>query len=372
MKKMISLFLCCVVLLGILAGCGTGDSPDQNTTATPETQTSVPADTTVPEVTEEAEVIPTQSPEEEAVMKILMIGQSHAQDSVWFLQSVLQAEMPDKEFLVVDVYQPLNISQHIANIKADAEVYDYIEFRNGTMTKTENFRISIALKKEQWDLIIFNEATWPQTQEYEHTDGDFAFLKNYIKENAFPGYKLAYNATWAQPVSRELYTGDNRADVPDGFRSKYELWFGGDRTRHFAQICKLIETYEETDPDFDFVFHSGTAIQYASETHGVPEADVERKYDLYRDYTHLSDFGRLIVAYQIYAQIFGLEELTEVNVDVIPAEMRATFREKPLGDIEITEAHKAAIIASVNYALKNPNKAPEQTARPTPVLEPLY
>ena len=371
MKKMISLFLCCVALLGILAGCGTGDSPDQNTTATPETQASVPADTAVPEATEEAEVIPTQSPEEEAVMKILMIGQSHAQDAVWFLQTVLQAEMPDREFLVVDVYQPLNISQHIANIKADAEVYDYIEFRDGGFNKIENFRISIALKKEQWDLIIFNEATWPQTHEHEHTDGDFAFLKNYIKENAAPGYKLAYNATWAQPISKELYVGANRADVPDGFRNKYEMWFGGDRTRHFAQICKLIETYEETDPDFDFVFHSGTAIQYASETHGVPEADVERKYDLYRDYTHLSDFGRLIVAYQIYAQIFGLEELTEVNVDVIPAEMRATFREKPLGDIEITEEHKAAIIASVNYALKNPNKAPTDTIRDTAVLEPL-
>ena len=363
MKKIITVLLCFAMLAGTFVGCTATDDTLATTTAAPET-------TAVPETTEE--VIPTQSPEEEAVMKILMIGQSHAQDAVWFLQTVLQAEMPDREFLVVDVYQPLNISQHIANIKADADVYDYIEFRDGGFNKIENFRISIALKKEQWDLIIFNEATWPQTQEHEHTDGDFTFLKNYIKENAAPGYKLAYNATWAQPVAAELYKGANRADAPAGFRNKYEMWFGGDRTRHFAQICKLIETYEETDPDFDFVFHSGTAIQYASETHGVPEADVERKYDLYRDYTHLSDFGRLIVAYQIYAQIFGLEELTEVNVDVIPADMRATFREKPLGDIEITEEHKAAIIASVNYALKNPNKAPEQFARDSAILEPLY
>ena len=364
MKKTLTMLLVVVCLLGLMSGC-TAENPEQTTTTSaPETTASVP-DTT-------AEPNPTQSPEEEAVMKILMIGQSHAQDSVWFLQTVLQAEMPDKEFLVVDVYQPLNISQHITNIQADAEVYDYIEFRNGTKKKTENFRISVALKKEQWDLIIFNEATWPQTQEHEHTDGDFAFLKNYIAENAYPGYKLAYNATWAQPISAELYIGANRANAPDGFRDKYLMWFDGDRTKHFAQICKLIETYEETDPDFDYVFHSGTAIQYASETHGVPEADVERKYDLYRDYTHLSDFGRLIVAYQIYAQIFGLEELTEVNVDVIPAEMRATSREKPLGDIEITEEHKAAIIASVNYALKHPNEAPEQTARPTPILENLY
>lgn len=98
---------------------------------------------------------------------------------------------------------------------------------------------------------------------------------------------------------------------------------------------------------------------------------MEREYDLYRDYTHLSDFGRLIVAYQIYAQLFGLEELTQVNVNLIEDHMRATSREKAFGDLEITEAHKAAIIASVNYALKNPNQAPAQTARTQAVLEPL-
>ena len=350
MRKFAVMFLCAVLVLLGLTGC-----------QTPNTHTA--------EVKEET--APTQSPEEAAVFKVLMIGQSHAQDSVWLLYDVLKAEMPDREFLVVDVYQPLSIAEHIANIRSDAAVYDYCENRNGQVVTKEGYRISVALKQEQWDLIIFNEATWPQTVESEHTDGDFAFMKNYIKENAAPGYKLAYNATWAQPVSAGVY-GEGRADAPDSFRNNYMNKFGGDRTRHFARICELIEKYEETDPDFDYVFHSGTAIQYASETHGVPEADPERKYDLYRDYTHLSDFGRLIVAYQIYAQAFGLEELTEVNVDVIPAHMRATFRERPLGDIEITQMHKEAIIASVNYALKHPNEAPEQVARETAILEPLY
>lgn len=346
MKKLFSAFMSAVMLL-TLSGCGA----------------AAPKET--------ASTMPTHSPEEAAVFKVLMIGQSHAQDSVWFLYDVLKAEMPDRDFLVVDVYQPLNIAQHIENIKMDAPVYDYIVFKDGTANKIENYRMSVALKQEKWDLIIFNEATWPQIQESEHTDGDMEFLKNYIEENAAPGYQLAYNATWAQPVAAELYTGANRATPPSGFRNKYEMLFGGDRTKHFAKICTLIEKYEEQDPDFSYVFHSGTAIQYASETHGVPEADTARQYDLYRDYTHLSDFGRLIVAYQIYAQIFGLTELKEVNVNRIPSHMRATVREQSLGDIEITQMHKDAIIASVNYALSNPNKAPEQQARDTAILEPL-
>ena len=347
MKRIFVLLLCGVLAFGLFAGCN----------AQPK---------------ETAPTEPTQSPEEAAVFKVLMIGQSHAQDSVWFLCDVLKAEMPDKEFLVADIYQPLTINQHIANIKKDEAVYDYIVFGNGSFNKIENYRISVALKQEQWDLIIFNEATWPQTEEFEHTDGDMEFLKNYIKENAAPGYKLAYNATWAQPISAAFYTDPSRAEPPDGFYGNYKTRFGGDRRKHFARICELIEKYEEQDPDFDYVFHSGTAIQYASETHGVPEADPERKYDLYRDYTHLSDFGRLIVAYQIYAQIYGLTELKAVNVNMIPANMRATFREKPLGDIQITDAHKEAIIAPVNYALQNPNKAPEQVTRQEPILEPIY
>lgn len=343
-------FLCSLLCLSTLAGfCGCGHSAEPETTG---------------------QTVPTQSPEEAAVFKVLMIGQSHAQDSIWFLCDVLKAEMPDKEFLVADIYQPIAMNEHVQNIKNDAPVYDYIVFRGGTAEKIEGYRMSVALRQEQWDLVIFNEATWPQIQESNHTDGDIQFLTDFIRENVSPGCKLAYNATWSHPVSNVVY-GEGRADAPDGFRSKYEQLFGGDKLKHFAQVCHVIKTYVETDPDYDFVFHSGTAIQYAAETYGVPDGDPERKYELYRDYTHLSDFGRLLVAYQIYAQIYGLTELTEVNVDRIPADMRATFREKPLGDIEITQEYKDAIIASVNYALAHPNEAPPQEARETAILEPI-
>ena len=347
MKKLIALILCCVMTLSLLVGCGE--------------QTPAPTETTG---------APTQSPEEAAVFKVLMIGQSHAQDAIWFLYRVMKAEMPDREFVVANIYQPIDMNDHVQNIKNDAAVYDYTVFSDGEANKIENYRMSIALKQEQWDLVIFNEATWPQIQDTNHTDGDIQFVTDYIRQNVPPTCQLAYNATWSHPVSKIVY-GEGRADAPDGFRTKYEQLFGGNKVKHFEQVCYVIKTYVETDPDYDFVFHSGTAIQYAAETHGVPDGDPERKYEVYRDYTHLSDFGRLIVAYQIYAQIFGLEELTEVNVDLIPANLRATFREKPLGDIEITQEYKDAIIASVNFALKHPNEAPPQTARETPILEPL-
>lgn len=309
-------------------------------------------------------------PQDDDVMKILMIGQSHAQDTIWMLYDVLKAEMPDQDFLVVDVYRSVPLDDHVANIKNQAAVYDYYQNTNGAMEHTPNTTITEALVRENWDVIMFNEATWPQTREESYKNGNFEFMINHIREYTQTGFRLAYNATWAQPVSAELYKPERR-QPPADFRNNFTAYFEGNRLSHFAKICQNMETFIETNEEFDLVFYSGTAIQYASETHGVPEGDPARIYDLYRDYTHLSDFGRLLVGYQLYAQIYGLEELTQVNVDLIPQHMRATDREKAFGDIQITSAHKEAIIASVNYALKNPHKAPPQTARPTPILEPL-
>ena len=309
-------------------------------------------------------------PDEDNIMKILMIGQSHAQDTVWMLYDVLKAEMPDQEFLVMDVYRSTNLDEHVQNIKNRAPLYDCYENSSGKVVHTPNVTITDMIMRENWDLIVFNEAAWNQTQEEQYHDGDFEFMIDHIRQYAAPGYKLGYNATWAQPVTKLLYAADRRP-APASFRSQFTQYFGGDRLAHFAQISKMMETYIEPNEAFDFVFHSGTAIQYASEVHGVPEAALDRNYELYRDYTHLSDFGRLMVAYQWYAQIYGVEQLTEVNVNLIPSAMRATSREQAYGDILITDAHKAAIIASVNYALQNPNKAPTDTIRDSAILEPL-
>lgn len=347
MKRILCLLTAILMLLGL---CACGNTAGTNN---PDTEPAV-----------------TQSPEEAAVFKILMIGQSHAQDSVWLLYDVLKAHMPDQEFLVVDVYQSISISEHVENIKNNAAVYDYCANNSGKVEITSNYTIKAALKQEQWDLIMFNEATWPQIEDDSFTNGDIQWLTDYIRETAAPGFKLAYNATWAQPITAEVYAL-NRRQQPDGFRDRIVNRFNGDRLANFDRICEVITKYVETDEDYDFVFHSGTAIQYASETAGVPEGDPMRVMDLYRDYTHLSDYGRLIVAYLIYAQIYGLEEITEVKVDVIPTHMRATEWEKPFGDLEITEEHKQKLMDSVNYALKNPNVAPPQTARPSATLEPL-
>ena len=305
-------------------------------------------------------------------VKILMIGQSHAQDASWLVYEALKAQMPDREFLVADTYKSTNLAEHVQNIKNEVAGYTYYEFtESGKYTETTKTTINAAVVKHDWDLIVFNEATWPQViGEHEYTDGDFDYFTNYIKEHATPGYKFAYNATWAQPIAAGLYdTTAGRRETTATFRETFTKNFGGNRLTHFKIISKRMKDFVEVDPDYDLVIHSGTAIQYASETLGVAECDPTWTYELYRDYTHLGDFGRLLVAYQWYAQIFGLEKLETVEVETIAENMRVPgARDK--GDITVTDEMKNAIIASVNYALKHPNEAPPQM-RETPILEPL-
>lgn len=74
----------------------------------------------------------------------------------------------------------------------------------------------------------------------------------------------------------------------------------------------------------------------------------------------------------LIGQSLGLEKLEDVKVDVIGKNLRATSREQKFGDLEITQEHKDALIASVNFALANPNQVPEQTARPAAILEPEF
>ena len=101
MKRIACLLLSLLLMLSMFTACG------GNTATTPETTT---APTTEP-------TIPTQSPEEEEVFKILMIGQSHAQDASWMIADVIAAEMPGQKVLVADIYQPIHLDQHIKNIK---------------------------------------------------------------------------------------------------------------------------------------------------------------------------------------------------------------------------------------------------------------
>ena len=303
----------------------------------------------------------TQSPEEEKVMRILNISNSHGADSVKLLPMVLQAEMPDQEFFVAELYASYALTEHVEAAKEDAKDYVYYTNGDGTWNRVEGVSISMALQDQHWDVIMFNESSRHLGLEKYMSKGLIDWFRSYILDNLDYEPTLLYNMTWSNPTDERFHDpSSDRQKPPETFRKSYTVNYGFNYITHYNMLVEMTKKYLVGHEGFDKIIYNAKPVQYAQVICGVPQWDDAQKMDLYRDYTHLSDFARLMVAYNWYAQMFDVKELTAVNIDVIPKDQRATYRQQNLGDLEITQEHKQIILESVNETLKDPFTIPEK------------
>ena len=308
--------------------------------------------------------------EEEETMKILSIGQSHSQDSIWLVQEVLQTEMPEGKFLIAECLKSVTMVEHLSNAKSDAPVYDYYVNTSGEWVLTkEDCAIRSALLDQKWDIVIINESSRYLGLEATMSKGYVSDMAKWVRSLVGDEPKLLYNWTWTTPISQTFYDPNFDPQPSTSFWSNYERDYNANRETHYNMMLEMLEKYVEPIEEIDGILYSATPIQYATEVLKIPEAEPTTDdptdlpysladYSMYRDYIHLSDYGRLFIAYMWYAQIYGLEEITEVNVDVIEAHLRQ-WRWVSQGDVTLTQQMKDWIIESVNYALKNPKTMPE-------------
>lgn len=345
-KRILSLFVAALLLVStaLLTGCQTGSAAD----TAQATEPSGPPDRSGFTLTPD----PNQSPEEQEVIKILSIGNSHSQDSAWLLAEVLRTEMPEQKFVVAELYFPGAMTEHLSNAYNNEPVYDYQLNIDGTWQTTAESTIAYGLRGQYWDVIVINESS-------RHIG-----LENILKQNLIQqfidyiytqiNYKpyLMYNWTWSQPTDQTFYGLDFDPQPPANFWNTFTGHYEASRVTHYNMMRDMVIKYVEPNPDFDLVLYSATPIQYATEVLGVPQTD------LYRDYTHLSDYGRLYSAYLWYAQLFNLEKIDAVNLDKVNANLR-NRRFVQFGDLELTQEMKEQLVQSVNYALQNPLQMPE-------------
>lgn len=335
MQKIKRVLALCLALF-LLAGCQINQQPPKTTT--------------------EPQNI--QSAEEEKVLKILNIGNSHGQDSVWLLPMVLKAELPDQEFLVGELYQAYALTEHIESAKNTANDYVYYTSTGDAWNRSEGVSIKMALADQRWDIIMFNESSRHLGLESKMSQGMVDWFRSFILDSLDYEPTLLYNMTWASPTDERFYTDTTRQKAPATFRNTYTSHYGFDHVNHYNKLVELTKKYLVNHEGFDKIIYNAKTVQYAGEVLGVPQYDSEQKMDLYRDYTHISDFARLMVAYNWYCQMFDIDQLTEVKIDVIPKNLRATYRQQNLGDEAITDAHKAIIMESINETLKDPFTIP--------------
>ena len=325
LKRRIAWALTTLLILGLLGGCGSAE---------PETTT---------------EPKETQSAEEAKVMKILTLGSSSSVDACHMLNLVAASEGVEQELVVGTLYYSgCKLSQHVQFLTENSNVYQlYLSSSatpNSPPTIMDSVNMQMALRQDCWDIVILQGASGETMEDSAFTNGNIETIKNYVNEQKLnPEMVFAYHAIGVSSTDKDLIA--TYPYSPNGYdtsAAKYDY----DRTRMYAERVDRLARFVETDEDYKYRIYSITTVENAITSY-LGQKGIKR------DYTHLTDIGRLAAAYSVYCELYGIEELTEIKVDTIPKAFLKSTENKSM-DLVVTDAEKAVIMEAVNNTIKNP------------------
>ena len=326
---------------------------------------------------------------EAGMLKVLVLGNSHGLDATNLLAEVFYQEREagnhDRDVLIAALYYGgCKVSQHHTFLKNNQQEYTYHKnyaTKSGEAWVVKDATCLDALQDEQWDIILMQQMNTNAGKESDYKASDWKFVADYLLEHQDQKPILGFHMTWANPDDYELFLNDDAPyniryistySDPTSWRTNHEKLFNlGDGKYEmnvmYDEIMRLTQKYIVDSTDWlgqdyfedAYIMNSATPIQYLQNVLGREQLHV------YRDYTHVSDYGRLTVAYQWYAQLLGLEEITEVNTDVIPKSLKHKNSKYPTatdanGDYVVDDDMKADLLEAVNWALKNPWNLPTE------------
>lgn len=288
-----------------------------------------------------------QTPDEQKILRVLAIGNSHTVDATNLLYKVFQAEMPEQEVMVANMYYSgCSVESHVKFAQNNEPVYVYYTNTNDSWSQKKETTLAEALHDQVWDVIILHEMNNSAGAESSYTGSKKRNLQkhiDYVKANSLNGEPtLLWNFSWANPVSQTLWD----KGFPGDWVNNYLKDYNHDYDYMLSQMIANNKKYVMATGAFADVIPSGLAIAYARNEMGQTDEA------LYRDYTHVSDFGRLITAYTWFATITGKTEIEDVDIDVIPKYSRVEEC-WPEGDMTVTDEMKDVVVESANYAIAN-------------------
>lgn len=332
---------------------------------------------------------------EDRVLKVLVIGNSHGLDSTNLLYEVFKAEGLPEEYEHVTlgaIYTGgCSVSTHAKNALGDL-TYDYWvkndgSKMDGSWTKTEDPTMREVLEDEDWDIVLLQEMNTSSARSEYFKNDNIETVFEFVVDTLGYEPEFMWNMIWANPEIPESYVnylyknGDDGSggDVGSGaegddnnvtdeekeakkrawnFQTQspgaIELWgknyvklWENNRQVMYNNIVSNVHNYVVGKPvhniGMDDVMPNATAIQYAIEWMGMHEQD------MYRDYTHVSDLGRLTVAYLWYAKLTGKTSIEAPKYTLVSQVLENT--RQPLGYARDWSAYSNVIQESVNFAL---------------------
>jgi len=361
MKRLLAMLLVLVLSVGLFAGCQKETQPTQ-----PAGQAQTPSEEQLPPV------------EDDGVMKILLIGHSLGTDASFMFPDVCKNEGMENLIFGRLYHSGCRMVQHVDYLRDNAAQYSYDEYdiskddcwkrayadgswqelvpgtatdiyiEDGTVAQTMQFGI----QRHDWDIIIMQCASYEGANvkdSYYTTNGHELDLTGYTQElmdyvlandiEPRTAPKFAWNLIWSKPADRNVWTDANKTMM--------DRHFNGDEYLLYTEMMRVFQAEMLPAFDFAYVLPSGTAMQNLKSTS-------LKNTDIYRDYGHATDYGRLAAAYSWYCTMFGknIEDCTipAMNYKVVLDKFARQYQK----DWELTEAQRAIFIECVGNAVKKP------------------
>ena len=249
-------------------------------------------------------------------IKILCIGNSFSIDTMKRAPEVAPAL--GIELVVGNLFIPgCPISRHYNNIANDLPAYTYYHNDCGEWTETPEYKISDAIRSDDWDVIsIQHGSSGGQSYIRPECYDDFPALVQTVKSLAPKHTKIVFNITWPAEVYH------HHRDLRTHTGSQLSL---------MNNIIRITKELVATNPDIYCTIPTGLAIQNARTT--------VLRDRMSRDGYHLSyEHGRYL------ASMTFLKALTGVSLENI------SWRPEV-----VTAEEQALLIKAANMALADPD-----------------
>ena len=230
-------------------------------------------------------------------LKILFVGNSFAMDTMEHAANVAHSlGISNIKFGTLFV-GGCSIDMHYNHATQDLAVYTYHVNEGDGWSSTPEYKISDAVKSDDWDWIAIQHGT-SGTSRYTSREcyEKLTPLVDYLKELAPSHTKFAFNLTWL---------GEST------YQHHEILSYGGNMALMREKLVEVTKEMVFNNPKIDLLVPTGTAIE---------NARTSKIGLLTRDCYHLSmDKGRFIAALTFISTVAGIDaskiEWTPDNVD---------------------------------------------------------
>ena len=367
--RVVALLLAVAIALG-LSACTRGESDKvaPTTTATGSATTTADTTTTTADTTAATTVSATEKNTtnkttrttatpvvdvKKKKLSVLIIGNSHSIDAFWLLYQAYMDQHSDTDLCVgIYHYNGASIDEHVDFLNKNSAVIRYHKNDGGWWKIKYGVTPESVLTDQPWDVILMQPAKEDLADPDLNRDGRYALAEavdRYVKNP----HEFVWHVSWPSPNDEMFFSPDYVRQPPAGYKDKLTRLYGFDPVNQFSVMTGTTKKWVLTDRLYSRAVCSGASIMQAHLTQGIPQSE------LWRDYTHLSDYGRLMVAYALVAQLTG-QSVKSVGIDTIPVKWRHK-QNKAQGDQTITPAMKKVIIKAVNHSLSDPWNIPPQT-----------